>query len=265
MPIRGHSGVQGGAEVGCVPNVDPATRANWTSAWGFEPPAHQRLDRRRNGGCLGARRRRRLVAGRRQLPRDAGRRIAQPRGARAALAPHPSGHRAVLGHAGRSRGHGDRPAGRDALRIAGRRHRDVDRAADHLFTRDSRPPHRLRARRVGSVSRRRDARLSRPRAIRGVSRRGVDSRGHRARGAALCRDRAVVGERRSGPVGRTLAVRRWTVRDSRRLRAFHGGEAARPRAVVAIASSSRRAAASSSTRWSSATSIRSPAPRATPC
>ena len=40
MPIRGHSGVQGGAEVGCVPNVDPATRANWTSAWGFEPPAH---------------------------------------------------------------------------------------------------------------------------------------------------------------------------------------------------------------------------------
>jgi molybdopterin-dependent oxidoreductase alpha subunit len=41
MPIRGHSGVQGGAEVGCVPNVDPATRANWTNAWGFEPPAHQ--------------------------------------------------------------------------------------------------------------------------------------------------------------------------------------------------------------------------------
>jgi molybdopterin-dependent oxidoreductase alpha subunit len=43
MPIRGHSGVQGGAEVGCVPNVDPATRANWTNAWGFEPPAHHGL------------------------------------------------------------------------------------------------------------------------------------------------------------------------------------------------------------------------------
>jgi molybdopterin-dependent oxidoreductase alpha subunit len=41
MPIRGHSGVQGGAEVGCVPNVDASTRANWTNAWGFELPAHQ--------------------------------------------------------------------------------------------------------------------------------------------------------------------------------------------------------------------------------
>jgi molybdopterin-dependent oxidoreductase alpha subunit len=40
MPIRGHSGVQGGAEVGCVPNVDAATRANWTNAWGFELPTH---------------------------------------------------------------------------------------------------------------------------------------------------------------------------------------------------------------------------------
>jgi molybdopterin-dependent oxidoreductase alpha subunit len=39
MPIRGHSGVQGGAEVGCVPNVDAATRARWAGAWGFDPPA----------------------------------------------------------------------------------------------------------------------------------------------------------------------------------------------------------------------------------
>jgi molybdopterin-dependent oxidoreductase alpha subunit len=38
MPIRGHSGVQGGAEVGCVPNVDAATRARWASVWGFTPP-----------------------------------------------------------------------------------------------------------------------------------------------------------------------------------------------------------------------------------
>jgi molybdopterin-dependent oxidoreductase alpha subunit len=35
VPIRGHSGVQGGAEVGCVPIVDPATAARWTEAWGF--------------------------------------------------------------------------------------------------------------------------------------------------------------------------------------------------------------------------------------
>ena len=43
MPIRGHSGVQGGAEVGCVPNVDRTTRENWTNAWGFELPAHHGL------------------------------------------------------------------------------------------------------------------------------------------------------------------------------------------------------------------------------
>jgi molybdopterin-dependent oxidoreductase alpha subunit len=39
MPIRGHSGVQGGAEVGCVPGIDAATRDTWTRAWGFAPPA----------------------------------------------------------------------------------------------------------------------------------------------------------------------------------------------------------------------------------
>jgi molybdopterin-dependent oxidoreductase alpha subunit len=45
MPIRGHSGVQGGAEVGCVPNVFPggravnaATAAEISEAWGFRVP-----------------------------------------------------------------------------------------------------------------------------------------------------------------------------------------------------------------------------------
>ena len=36
MPIRGHSGVQGGAEVGCVPAVDAETAARWSAVWGFE-------------------------------------------------------------------------------------------------------------------------------------------------------------------------------------------------------------------------------------
>lgn len=35
VPIRGHSGVQGGAEVGCIPVVDAATAARWTSVWEF--------------------------------------------------------------------------------------------------------------------------------------------------------------------------------------------------------------------------------------
>jgi molybdopterin-dependent oxidoreductase alpha subunit len=39
MPIRGHSGVQGGAEVGCTPALDDAQRARFEAAWGFPLPA----------------------------------------------------------------------------------------------------------------------------------------------------------------------------------------------------------------------------------
>lgn len=38
VPIRGHSGVQGGAEVGCVPAVERAVAARWSAIWGFEVP-----------------------------------------------------------------------------------------------------------------------------------------------------------------------------------------------------------------------------------
>jgi molybdopterin-dependent oxidoreductase alpha subunit len=38
VPIRGHSGVQGGAEVGCVPKTDAATAARWQDVWGFTLP-----------------------------------------------------------------------------------------------------------------------------------------------------------------------------------------------------------------------------------
>ncbi|MEE8542935.1 MAG: FdhF/YdeP family oxidoreductase [Gammaproteobacteria bacterium] len=38
VPIRGHSGVQGGAEVGCAPMVDGATAARWAHVWGFPVP-----------------------------------------------------------------------------------------------------------------------------------------------------------------------------------------------------------------------------------
>jgi molybdopterin-dependent oxidoreductase alpha subunit len=37
-PIRGHSGVQGGAEVGCIPNLDSATLDRWEEVWGFPTP-----------------------------------------------------------------------------------------------------------------------------------------------------------------------------------------------------------------------------------
>jgi len=38
MPIRGHSGVQGGAEVGCVPALDAATAQRWEEVWGMPVP-----------------------------------------------------------------------------------------------------------------------------------------------------------------------------------------------------------------------------------
>ena len=38
VPIRGHSGVQGGAEVGCTPKVDAKTAARWSEVWGFPVP-----------------------------------------------------------------------------------------------------------------------------------------------------------------------------------------------------------------------------------
>ena len=50
VPIRGHSGVQGGSEVGCVPNglpggrgLDEAARDEVASLWGFAPPAGRGL------------------------------------------------------------------------------------------------------------------------------------------------------------------------------------------------------------------------------
>jgi molybdopterin-dependent oxidoreductase alpha subunit len=43
MPIRGHSGVQGGAEVGCVPALSPAQRTQFEQAWGFALPDFQGL------------------------------------------------------------------------------------------------------------------------------------------------------------------------------------------------------------------------------
>jgi molybdopterin-dependent oxidoreductase alpha subunit len=39
MPIRGHSGVQGGAEMGCLPNLDDPTRHRYQDVWGFPVPA----------------------------------------------------------------------------------------------------------------------------------------------------------------------------------------------------------------------------------
>jgi molybdopterin-dependent oxidoreductase alpha subunit len=43
MPIRGHSGVQGGAEVGCAPGLDEEQRPRFEAVWGFPLPAFKGL------------------------------------------------------------------------------------------------------------------------------------------------------------------------------------------------------------------------------
>jgi molybdopterin-dependent oxidoreductase alpha subunit len=43
MPIRGHSGVQGGAEVGCGPSLDEGQRERFEQVWGFKLPRFQGL------------------------------------------------------------------------------------------------------------------------------------------------------------------------------------------------------------------------------
>ncbi len=43
MPIRGHSGVQGGAEVGCAPVLDEQQRLRFEEVWGFKLPSFQGL------------------------------------------------------------------------------------------------------------------------------------------------------------------------------------------------------------------------------
>jgi len=43
MPIRGHSGVQGGAEVGCAPSLDAKQRERFEEVWKFKLPTFQGL------------------------------------------------------------------------------------------------------------------------------------------------------------------------------------------------------------------------------
>ena len=80
MPIRGHSGVQGGAEMGAYATalpggleVNPVNAAALGEQWGFEVPAHPGRHRARDDRGRHARRARRALLHRRQLPRDAAR------------------------------------------------------------------------------------------------------------------------------------------------------------------------------------------------
>ena len=76
MPIRGHSGVQGGAEMGCYATALPGHRptspesaAELSAQWGFEVPGAPRPDGRRDARRRARRRARRADQRGRQLPR----------------------------------------------------------------------------------------------------------------------------------------------------------------------------------------------------
>ena len=236
------------------------------SVWGFAVPDDAGLDGRRDGRRTRAAATSTLfwmVGGNflETLP-DA----ARPRAALRAAAPaHPPGHRALVVDAGRARRRRAAAAGDDALRIAGRRHRDLDRAAHHLLARDPGPAHRIGAAGVVGVPRGDGARASRTRAhLVGFDDAAAIRARDRARGAALRRHRDAVA-RKGDQVqwGGRAPLRRRPLRHARRHGALRAGRARAAARCPAIASSSRRAAASSSTRWCSATSIRSPAPTAT--
>ena len=160
MPIRGHSGVQGGAEMGAYATVlpgglpiDEANAARFSALWGFEVPAttgHDRPgdDRRRRRGST-----RRPDQLGRQLPGGAARPGLVPAGAGTGAAARPRRHRAVQPDAGRPGRHGGAAARGHPLRDPRRGHRDLDRAAGHLQPRDPGSADRRGAPRVAGLRR----------------------------------------------------------------------------------------------------------------
>ena len=220
MPIRGHSGVQGGAEVGCVPAVDDATRARWSALWGVSVPAERGLSADGMLAASAARRHRRLLAGGRQLPRNDRRCAAHPRGAAAPAPSRPPRHRPLVGDAGGPIGHGARAARNDSVRGAWRRPprpRPNAGSSFHPRSRDgasaARVPEWWAIGRSGRSCR---ARRGRGAAIR---RRGRHQGRDRASGSPLCGHRTPARARRPGAMGRTAPVRARSVRHARRTRA----------------------------------------------
>ena len=148
MPIRGHSGVQGGAEMGAYATVfpggvpiTPESAAALEAQYGFPLRTSRGSLGGGDGGggrCGGARRA--LVVGR-QLPRDAARPGGGRGGAGSRAAARPRGHRDQLPDARRRRG-GAAAARPDTLRATGRLHRDDHRATGLLQPGDPRPGHR---------------------------------------------------------------------------------------------------------------------------
>ena len=139
MPIRGHSGVQGGAEVGCAPGLEEPHSTRFAAGLGLPAARPSRGSPRRRWWT-------RPTAARstpsgwwaatswRRCPTP-------PRSRRAWRRVGTRIHQDIvrdLDDAARPRGHRGPVPGHHALRVAGRRHRDLDRAPHHLLARGRR-------------------------------------------------------------------------------------------------------------------------------
>ena len=225
MPIRGHSGVQGGAEMGCYATAFPGRRR--------DRPTRRGRARRRSGASR-CRRQPGLTAAemvdaaRRGeldvlwssggnfldvLPAPDVTRTALRRARRCACTRTSCVTHQMLVEPGRDR---RAAAGRDALRAGGRRHVDHHRTPRRVQSRDPGPARRRGA--VGVARSSRDvARRVRPGAAPTGSvarRRDGDPRRDRARRARVRRYRAAARDRRRDPGRRRAAVRRRRLPDA---------------------------------------------------
>ena len=260
MPIRGHSGVQGGAEVGCVPNMFPGGRTGHRA----KPPP-----RCRSTGASGFRR----VAGSRPPSRS---KPAHERrldllwaagGNFLETLPEPDFVREALERIP-FRVHQDIvattqmlvPPGKWMLVLPARTRYEQEGGGTEtstereiIFSPEMPGPRPPEARAEWEIlADRRGDRLSRTRRADPFPRRRGDPRRDRADGPRVRRDRGARREGRSRPVGRPDPVSRRRVPDSRRPGAVRRRRSARAASSSRASSCSRRAAASSSTRWCNA-------------
>ena len=271
MPLRGHSGVQGGAEMGAYATAFPggieinertAARAGRRLGLPGARPRRASPRPRWSRPPSGRRARRALELGR-QLPRRAarpGRGRGRPRPGAAAGAP---GHPAELADAG-ARRRRDPAAGGHPLRAGGRRHRDHHRAPHRLLPRDP-PPGRRGPQRVAAVRRRGRPGAARSEGRLRLARQPGAARGDRRRRAALRRHRAAVRRPATACSGAAATCAPAAIFPTADGPGPVPAGRCRPATTCPRACSrSPPGGASSSTRWCWPRPIRSPAPGATP-
>ena len=215
MPIRGHSGVQGGAEMGCyataLPGGGPLTAesvAALSSEWGFDVPLEPGLTAPEMIDAAGDGKLDTLVAAGGNFL-DV---LPDPAEVERALAAVPLRvHMDIVPSSQMLVEPGDQviaPARRNPLRDAWRHNADDDRAARHAQPGDPGPTGRRGATRVGGLPGACAPGAPRPRRRPRVRRHPAAKGGDRACGRGLRAHRSTHGRRRLVPVRRAAPVRR---------------------------------------------------------